>query len=112
MNKPDDPDTPIRVPVPPELSFGDTAFNPAFDVPKQYEWKTVAEMMHEVEEARYKLLQSFYEKHQRADMIVSNQNGVTLYAVYKSPYASHDEMVQGVFKQLRANSLNDWEREA
>jgi len=91
----------IKVPIPPELTYEDRAYNPDLDMP-QYEWKTVGQYK---DERRMDWLKD----HHKADVVVVNQEGTPLYALYTSPYGSHEEATYHLFKTLRANMLNEWE---
>lgn len=93
----------MKIPIPPELTIADPAYNPAFDIP-QYEWKTVSQWKSE-------LTKDWHVKHAKADALIVNQNGTPLFALYKSPEADHNEMVHSLFRQLRANKFNEWEDE-
>lgn len=66
------------------------------------DWKIIAQYRHEKEAERHRYEKEWYEKHCQADVLVVNQNGVPLYAVYKHPAAGHEESVAHLFKTLRA----------
>jgi hypothetical protein len=94
----------MQIPIPRKLTLDDGNFNPSYDMP-HYEWKTFAEYKHE-------RTNEWWKQHAHASAVVVNQDGVPLYALYKAPYADHEEMLSQLFKQTRANMLNEWEEES
>lgn len=94
----------IKVPLPRELTLGDSNYNPAYVDSIQYEWKTVGQY----KDDRRK---EWLKHHSKADVQVVNQDGTPLYALYVSPYGEHEEATHHLFKYLRANKLNEWEDE-
>lgn len=97
----------IKVPIPPKLDIASPNYNPAFNIP-QYEYRTVASFEAERES---KITREFLTKHKEADVLVCNQSGTPLYALYKTPFATHNESTEYLFKMIRANKLNEWEEE-
>lgn len=102
MNQSDD--ELIKIPIPPELTIANANYNPAYDAVTQYEWKTVGQYKDEKRK-------EWLKDHAKADVFVVNQDGTPLYALYTSPYGSHEESTHHLFKTLRAQKLNEWEYE-
>jgi len=55
----------------------------------------------------YKNKKNWLNQHSMADVWVSTEDGTPLYALYKSPFASQEEMSFAFFKSLRAERYSD-----
>lgn len=91
-------DRPMRVPVAHKLSFAPEPLDPAAST-LEYEWTTVGRYLDEREQ---KASREWYEKHRQATVLVLNQDGDALYALYVSPLGSHNESVDHLFKVMRS----------